>query len=150
MIVVKGLYGLKTSAERWYKKLADTLRILGYEPSKVDPNLWIKDCGQWYKYIVTYVDDLLITSVEHHIRECKKELVVESDMKDLRLMLHYLGLKVWQKPNEIYLGQRKYVIKILENIGMMDSKPMTTPMVTNLKNLRHSNSSTFVDPTSYR
>ena len=62
LIVVKVLYGLKTSVAKWHEKLADTLRILRYEPSKVDPNLWIKDCGQWYEYIATYVDDLLIFS----------------------------------------------------------------------------------------
>lgn len=38
---------------------------------------------------------------------------------------------------------------MLQKFGMMDSKPMTTPMITNLKKLRSSDSS-LVDPTSYR
>ena len=69
-------------------------------------------------------------------------------MKDLRLMHYYLGLDVWKKPDEIYLGQGKYIIKTLQKFGMIDSKPMTIPMITNLKKLRSSDSS-LVDPTSY-
>lgn len=64
-------------------------------------------------------------------------------------MHYYLGLEVWQKLGEIYLGQGKYVIKILQKIGMMDRKSMTTPMITNLKRLRISDSS-LVDPNCYR
>lgn len=70
-------------------------------------------------------------------------------MKDLGIMHYYLKLDVWQKSGEIYLGQGKYVIKILQKFGMMDSKPMMIPMITNLKKLRISNSSP-VDPTCYK
>lgn len=76
-------------------------------------------------------------------------LVAEFEMKYLGLMHYYLGLEVWQNLGEIYLGQGKYIIEILHSFGMMDSKPMATPMITNLKKLRSSNSN-LVDPTSYR
>lgn len=75
-------------------------------------------------------------------------LATEFEMKYLGLMHYYLGLEVWQKPSEIYLGQRKYIIKMLQKFIMMDSKPMTTPMITNLKKLRSFDSSP-VDPISY-
>lgn len=64
-------------------------------------------------------------------------------------MHYYLGLEVWQVPNEIYLGQGKYVIKMLNRFDMMDYKTMTTPMITNLKRLRSSELSP-VDPSRYR
>lgn len=70
-------------------------------------------------------------------------------MKDLGLMHFYLGLEVWQGPNEIYLGQGKYVIEMLKRFDMMDCKPMTTPIITNLRRLRSFESS-LVDPTRYR
>ena len=62
-------------------------------------------------------------------------------MKDLGLMHCYLGLEVWQGPDEVYLGQGKYVIKMLKRFDMMDCKPMTTLMITNLKRLRSFESS---------
>ena len=63
-------------------------------------------------------------------------------------MHYYFGLEVWQKINEIYLGQGKYIIKMLQKFGSMDSNPMTTPIITNLKKLRSSDSS-LVDAASY-
>ena len=69
-------------------------------------------------------------------------------LDDVADLANLLGLEVWQRPGEIYLGQGKYIIKLLQEFGMMDSKSMNTPMITNLKQLRSSDSS-LVDPTSY-
>eukprot|EP00253_Pinus_taeda_P019705 PITA_19705 len=43
----------------------------------------------------------------------------------------------------------KYVIEILKRFDMMECKPMTTPMITNLRLLRNSES-ILVDPTRYK
>lgn len=75
-------------------------------------------------------------------------LEVEFEMKDLGLMHYYVGLEVWHRPGEIYLGQGRYIIKLLYKFGMMDFEPMITPMVAKLKKLRISSCS-LVDPTSY-
>jgi hypothetical protein len=63
--------------------------------------------------LLLYVDDLFITGEESLIIQCKKELSFEFDMKDIGLMHYYLGLEVWQKCGEVFLGQGKYTIKIL-------------------------------------
>jgi len=70
-------------------------------------------------------------------------------MKDFELMHYYLGLEISQKPSEIYIGQGKYIIEILQKFSIMDPKSMTTPMITNIKKLR-SYVSGLVDLTSYR
>lgn len=70
-------------------------------------------------------------------------------MKDLGIMHYYLGLEVWKKPREIYFSQGKYVINMFQNYGMIDCKHMMTPMITNLKMLR-SSESILLDPTCYR
>jgi hypothetical protein len=41
------------------------------------------------------VDDLFLEDVHPLIMQCKKELALEFDMKDLDLMHYYLGLEVW-------------------------------------------------------
>jgi len=99
--------------------------------------------------ILLYADDLLMTGVEGRIQECKKQLAAKFNMKDLRLMHYYLELEVWQEPDEIYLGQGKYVIEMLKRFDMIDCKTMTTPMITNLKRLK-SFESNLVDSTRYR
>ena len=35
---------------------------MDYKPSKADPDLWFKDCGEHYEYIAQYVDDVILFS----------------------------------------------------------------------------------------
>ena len=82
--------------------------------------------------LLLYVDEMFLTRDEKLIAECKK-LVAEFEIKDLRQMHYFLGLEVWRNLEEIFLSQGKYAVEILKRFGMMDCKPMTTPMTTNLK-----------------
>jgi hypothetical protein len=70
-------------------------------------------------------------------------------MKDIGLMNYYLGLEVWKKHGEVFLGQGKYVVNILQKFGMMDCKSMETPMTTDLRKLRDFDSDP-VDTSLYR
>jgi hypothetical protein len=72
-------------------------------------------------------------------------------MKDLGMMHYLLGIEVWQRTDEIFLSQGKYIVEILNKFGMLNLKLMATPMVTNLKKLSVSSSySNEIDPTLYR
>ena len=35
---------------------------IGWTPSKMEEDIWMKDCGDHYEYIAVYVDDLMIAS----------------------------------------------------------------------------------------
>ena len=64
MLVVRALYGLKSSGAAWRQMLAQILRDLGYIPSKADPDVWPKaetkpDGTEYYAYVLVYVDDVL-------------------------------------------------------------------------------------------
>ena len=83
------------------------------------------------------------------ISKCKKKLATEFEMKDLGLMHYFLGLEIWQSPEEIFLNQGKYVVEILKRFDMLECKSMATPMDTNLKLLANA-SSELVDVTLYR
>jgi hypothetical protein len=83
--------------------------------------------------LVLYVDDLFLIGAEKLIAGCKEDMVVEFEMKDIDMMYYFLGLEVWQRPGEIFLGQGKYAIQILKRFRTKDCKPMATPMITNLK-----------------
>ena len=66
VIVVRALYGLKSSALQFRNCLAETLgNRLGYKSSLADPDLWYKPMKtangfEYYAYILVYVDDLLL------------------------------------------------------------------------------------------
>jgi len=85
--------------------------------------------------LVLYVDDLFQTGADTLINKCKRELASKFGMKNLGSMHYFLGLEVWQKLGEIFLSQGKYVVKILERFGMVDCKPVTTPIELNFKKL---------------
>ena len=63
-IIYKALYGARMGGACWHVKLFDTLQLMGFQPSKADPDIWMKptDDGQAYEYIAAYVDDLCVVS----------------------------------------------------------------------------------------
>ena len=72
------------------------------------------------------------------------------EMKDLGLMHYFLGLEVWQRHKDIFLGQAKYTIDILKRFRMLNWKSISIPIDANLKMLRDSASdSNLIDPTMY-
>jgi hypothetical protein len=62
LLIYKGLYGLRSSAARFHEHLAAKLRSIGFKPSKVDNDFWIRKQSDHYEYLATYVDDILVFS----------------------------------------------------------------------------------------
>ncbi|KAG7344871.1 reverse transcriptase RNA-dependent DNA polymerase [Nitzschia inconspicua] len=58
LIVSKALYGLRSSGLRWHEKFADCLRDEGFQPSKGEPDIWMREKDGLYEYVAVYVDDL--------------------------------------------------------------------------------------------
>lgn len=64
-IIVRAIYGLRTSGKALRKFLAATLTDLGYTSCLADPDVWMKatereDGTKYYSYILTYVDDCFV------------------------------------------------------------------------------------------
>ena len=67
-IIVRALYGLKSSGAAFHAHLADYMRSMGYTLCRGDNDLWMKpetdpDGYKYYSYILCYVDDVLVV---HH------------------------------------------------------------------------------------
>ena len=66
-IIVRALYGLKSSRSAFYAHLCECMAALGYKPCLEDPDLWLKAQNQdgidYYSYILCYVDDIMVI---HH------------------------------------------------------------------------------------
>lgn len=82
-----------------------------------------------------YVDELLLTSSEPLMVECKMELASEFEMKNLVLMHYLMGSEVWKTNDDISLSQRKYVVKLLVIFGRVECNYMATPMEINFNHL---------------
>jgi hypothetical protein len=136
----KALYGLKQAPRAWCARIDSYLIRLGFSKSHADPNLYYKVVDNAPAILLLHVNDLFLTGAESLISHCKKELASEFDMKDIGLMHYYLGLEAWQKHGEVFLGQGKSAVKILHKFGMMDCNSMATPMTTNIRKVRDSDS----------
>lgn len=90
-----------------------------FSKSDGNPKLYIKVENNKTVIILLYVDDLFVISVQHLIIKLKRELAYEFNMKDIDVMHHYLGVKVWKMSSDIFLGQVKYIINILKKFRMM-------------------------------
>lgn len=72
ILIVRALYGQKTSGAAWRAYLANFLeKTLGYKESMADRDVWMKPKSKcngdtYYSYIVCYCDDLLIIDEEPH------------------------------------------------------------------------------------
>ena len=69
------------------------------------------------------MDDIVITSNDQDgIRKLKQHLFIHFQTKDLGKVKYLLGIEIAQSKSGVVMCQRKYVLNILEEIGMLDCK----------------------------
>uniref|UniRef100_A0A251TUQ9 Putative zinc finger, CCHC-type n=1 Tax=Helianthus annuus TaxID=4232 RepID=A0A251TUQ9_HELAN len=145
----KALYGLKQAPRAWFHRLSTFLISNGFKCSRADPSLFIFKRDNCIMYLLVYVDDLILTGNQDNVlRSFINRLHNEFAIKDLGELNYFLGLEVTYTSNGLFLNQSKYASDILVRACMMDAKPATTPLATNVT---FSNSGElFSDPTQYR
>ena len=121
MIIVKALYGLRTSGARFHERFADTLRDLGFTPCINEPDLWLRDAGDHYEYICVYVDDLLAIMKEP---EAFFELLTKKynyKLKGVETPQYHLGGNYFRDPDgTLGWGAQRYITRMLENLKRED------------------------------
>ena len=65
--------------------------------------------------------------------EIKGTLAKEFEMKDLGSLRYFLGMEIARNKAGISVSQRKYVLDLLKETGMMGCKLVDTPMDPNVK-----------------
>ena len=62
LIIQRALYGLESSGIHWWEHLSEVLREMGFQPSLVEDDIWMRKGEISYEYLAQYVDDLSIIS----------------------------------------------------------------------------------------
>jgi hypothetical protein len=127
VLIVKALYGLKSSGAAWRAHFANTLRALGFTSCLADPDVWYRAAKkpngyEYYEYILVYVDDVLALS--HQAETIMKSLGQYYRLKDgYAEPSQYLGaaVKKWTFPEDSTrpkwaLSSEQYVKEAIENI----------------------------------
>ncbi|RVW34451.1 Retrovirus-related Pol polyprotein from transposon RE1 [Vitis vinifera] len=101
----RSLYGLKQSPRAWFGRFSSVVQEFG----------------------------MLRSSDQDGIQKLKQHLFTHFQTKDLGKLKYFLGIEIAQSSSGVVLSQRKYALDILEETGMLDCKPVDTPMDPNVK-----------------
>ena len=127
MILVKALYGLRSSSRAFRGHFADFLKSLGFRSCRYDHDVWmrLRDDHSGYDYLCTHVDDFKIVAADpdrwiEHIKAV-------FHLKSVGPPSYYLGNDyTWSPSEEAWvLGCSTYIkerIRRLEDNDMLDGK----------------------------
>ncbi|GJX06513.1 putative RNA-directed DNA polymerase [Tanacetum coccineum] len=129
----KALYGLKQSPRAWFGRFSSFMKKIGYKQSDANHTSFVKNNGKVTTLIV-YVDDMVVTrNYTEEMTNLQTILATEFELKDLGHLNYFLGIEVARSKSGISMCQRKYVLDLLTETGMLDCKPVETPIEMNHK-----------------
>lgn len=133
----RSLYGLKQASRQWNKEITHHLEGIGFLQSTHDHCLFTRIFDIGFVALLVYVDDVLITSNSLSlITMVKTSLHNVFTIKDLGHARYFLGLEIHQNPQVIHVNQRKYIIDIVVDSGLLDSKATNTPIFKTSQGLK--------------
>lgn len=125
LIINKDLCGLRTSGLRWHETARRLSHGNGGFPCKMEPDIWLRDCGDHYEHVAACVDDLLIVSKEP--QKIIDLLIIKHNfkLKGTGPIEHHLGCDFSRDENEILcFAPRKCVEKMADSCyNMFGHKP---------------------------
>jgi hypothetical protein len=162
-IIVRALYGLKSSGAAWRAHLASTMQELNFISCLADPDVWLRpaqkaDGTEHYEYVLIYTDDFLCISSDPRniLDSIGKHFKLKPD--SIKPPDHYLGANIapfslpdnptkerWSMSSTDYVKQAvKNVERDLHEIGRALSNRASSPMSTSYR--PELDVSTILDP----
>ena len=142
MILKKAVYGLQSARNSWRSTLHATLEVLKLVPSHGDPNPYMRRVqdhpiqGEYYEFMLVYVDDLLCISGDPKSFMDKlgwvydlKDLVKPSEMylgANVNTYVNSNGQEFWSLSSNDYMQNAVKLVK-----GMVKKEGLTLPMSHN-------------------
>jgi len=84
--------------------------------------------------LIVYVDDIILTGDDKvELESLREKLVEEFEVKDLVVLKYFLGIEFAKSKKGIFINQRKYVLNLLKETGLLGCKPAETPVEPNMK-----------------
>nr|GEU86225.1 reverse transcriptase domain-containing protein [Tanacetum cinerariifolium] len=127
-----------------------TRRSQAQNKRMVDNTLFTKKRSSNLIIVQIYIDDIIFGLTCEDMRdEFAKIMHEEFEMSMMGELNFFLGLQIKQMKDGIFFNQSKYIKEMLNKFGLEDSKPMKTPMSSDIK-LTKNEVCESVDSTKYR
>ena len=134
-VIVRALYGLRTSGVRWHERLADVLREMGFFPCKAEADIWMRRLDDHYEYITVYVDDLTIASRDPKAITDTLTNDYKFKLKGTGPLKFHLGMDYWRDAEgTLCTGPAKYIERMIDNYVRTFNckpKPYSSPLEKN-------------------
>lgn len=141
---------MKQTPRCWFAKLSDALRAYGFQQSYSDYSLFTLRAHGVELNVLVLVDDLVISGSHSDAIQRFKDYIRQCfHMKDLGKLKYFLGIEVVQNAIGIFLSQRKYVLDLISDCGLLGAKPAAMPIEQNHQ-LALIEGEDLKDPTEYR
>ena len=130
-LLLKSIYGLRQASRVWYDDLSKFLIDIGFTRCSHDQCIFTKEFDDGICLIGLYVDDILPASKSQRIlKELKTLFSRKYEIKDLGEIHWYLGMEITRdRANKtMTLSVSQYIQSQLEEFGMADCAPISTPM----------------------
>ncbi|GAA0158345.1 transmembrane signal receptor [Lithospermum erythrorhizon] len=100
--------------------------------------------------VLVYVDDLILSGNNSIVVLSLKEYLSSCfHMKEFGILKYFLGIEVARSQEGIFLSQRKYILNIISEAGLLGAKPAAFPLEQNHR-LAKSTSPLLIDTERYR
>ena len=105
-----------------------------YKQCNGDHTMFYRHSERRITILAVYVDDIIITGDDEvEISRLKRNLSKEFEVKDLGQLKYFLGIEIARSTKGIVLSQRKYVLDLLSDTGMLGCRAASTPIDQNHK-----------------
>lgn len=146
----RSFYGLKQASRQWNIELTTQFKSYGFKQSTHDHCLFTLSTASCFLALLVYVDDILLTgNSEAKIQKVKQFLDYKFTIKDLEHAKYFLGLELVRSVNDLYVHQRKYILDLLQDTGLVGCKPAATPLPKGVK-FSSNQGELIADPQQYR
>ncbi|GJW52157.1 reverse transcriptase domain-containing protein [Tanacetum coccineum] len=121
-----------STSEAWKETLSTYLIRNGFRRGTIDKTLYIKKDKGDILLVQVYVDDIIFGSTKKSLCDEFEGLMHKRfQMSSMGELTFFLGLRVQQKKDGIFISQDKYVAEVLKKFDFATVKTASTPMEPN-------------------
>ena len=124
-VIEKALYGLCSSGLRFHEHLSKVLQGFDFICSHVGPDVWMRDAGNAWEYIMVYIDDIIVVikDPKSFFDELQDPDKVGFKMKGVGSPTYHLGADFFRDDDgTLCLGSQTYAKRLCSNFERLYGK----------------------------